>query len=192
MAAYDPQGERHGGALALKSADDLGSTCASAPWVPVADESHDGHRLAGEHRLIADLPSARRLFGHWRNVPAPFPLAPEAGSPALLKGLVGVVVFIHEAFVEKIGARQYGEDTLVAAEPYNFLSRLCGSSSAEPFHDTGLIFLPGRSPLFRLEPGYGRCGCPRGGSASPFLATCQIVATSWHPTGSSSRPCSFY
>ena len=29
-----------------------------------------GHRLAGEHRLIADLPSVQRLLGHWRDVPA--------------------------------------------------------------------------------------------------------------------------
>ena len=36
------------------------------------------------------------------------PLAPEAGGPALLQGLVGVIVF-----VEKIGARQNREDTLV-------------------------------------------------------------------------------
>ena len=88
--------------------------------------------------------------------------APEAGRPTLLQDLVGVVVFVHEAFVEKIGARQDREDTLVAAEPYNLLSSSCGSSGTEPFHDAGLILLSGRSPLFGREPGYGRCGCPDG------------------------------
>ena len=46
--------------------------------------------------------------GHWRDVAGTVPLAPEAGGPALLQGLVGVIVF-----VEKIGARQNREDTLV-------------------------------------------------------------------------------
>ena len=38
--------------------------------VPVIDEPCDGHRLAGEHRLIADPPSVKRLFGQWCDVSA--------------------------------------------------------------------------------------------------------------------------
>ena len=56
---------------------------ARKPVVLFIDEAHDIHshtlnvlkRLmeiitAGEHRLIADLPSVQRLLGHWRDVPA--------------------------------------------------------------------------------------------------------------------------
>ena len=33
------------------------------------DEPCDDHRLTGEHRLVADPPSVKRLCGQWRDVP---------------------------------------------------------------------------------------------------------------------------
>ncbi len=56
-----PDDVEHGGELvtthrALFPVGEIDENLIKGPGLPVVDESGDGHRLAGEHRLITDSP----------------------------------------------------------------------------------------------------------------------------------------